>query len=179
MEIVKTKKFKFIDGKIVYTGDGTAVRDGNGVLYRYTEDYRKGITAQQRAMNEQKAERKKTGGGKDAEKIRRHVLNYCQKAGGGITVGQLANLLKEYGIETGRTRLYAMLEEDGYLRRTDSGWAATGNAVGKCETLDLRDYGMRTPNREDRIHHQPRLTDWFAADYAARVYSEQQANNNI
>ena len=52
METVKTKKYELINGKPVQTGEGTAMRDDNGVLYRDTEDYLKGITAQQRSKNE-------------------------------------------------------------------------------------------------------------------------------
>lgn len=48
MEEIKTKKYKLTNGKLVSAGEGTAIRDENGVLYRNMEDYNKGITARMR-----------------------------------------------------------------------------------------------------------------------------------
>ena len=48
MEQIKTKKYKLANGKLVGAGEGTAIRDNNGVLYRNMEDYEKGITARMR-----------------------------------------------------------------------------------------------------------------------------------
>ncbi len=48
MEEIKTKKYKLTNGKLVNAGEGTAIRDENGVLYRNMEDYNKGITARMR-----------------------------------------------------------------------------------------------------------------------------------
>lgn len=48
MEQIKTKKYKLANGKLVSAGEGTAIRDENGVLYRNMEDYEKGITARMR-----------------------------------------------------------------------------------------------------------------------------------
>lgn len=48
MEQIKTKKYKLANGKLVSAGEGTAIRDDNGVLYRNMEDYNMGITARMR-----------------------------------------------------------------------------------------------------------------------------------
>lgn len=48
MEQIKTKKYKLANGELVSAGEGTAIRDNNGVLYRNMEDYEKGITARMR-----------------------------------------------------------------------------------------------------------------------------------
>lgn len=48
MEQIKTKKYKLANGKLVSAGEGTAIKDDNGVLYRNKEDYYEGITARMR-----------------------------------------------------------------------------------------------------------------------------------
>lgn len=48
MEQIKTKKYKLANSKLVSAGEGTAIRDDNGVLYRNMEDLKRGITAKMR-----------------------------------------------------------------------------------------------------------------------------------
>lgn len=48
MEQIKTKKYKLTNSKLVSAGEGTAIRDDNGVLYRNMEDLKRGITAKMR-----------------------------------------------------------------------------------------------------------------------------------
>lgn len=48
MEQIKTKKYKLANGELVSAGEGTAIRDINGILYKNREDYENGITARMR-----------------------------------------------------------------------------------------------------------------------------------
>ena len=71
----------------------------------------------------------------------------------------------------GRTTLYEILADEGYLQRTPDGYTTTGKFVGVTKVLDLSDYGMRSADEDDYYHTQPVLSADFAADFAVRVYN--------
>lgn len=117
----------------------------------------------------------------EQEKLKNHIANYCQKSGGVITVGQLSNIIREHtkdfattggkAIYAGRTTLYGILAEEGYLEKTPNGYNATDKFRGVVRMLNLHNYGMRSADEDDYAHTQPALSGEFAAEFAVRVYN--------
>ena len=119
----------------------------------------------------------------EQDELKNHIANYCQKSGGVITVGQLSKIIKSHmenagktmiggrTVYVGRTTLYEILANEGYLTKTADGYTATNKFVGVTKVLDLSEYGMYSDDEDDYRHTQPMLLAGFAADFAVRVYN--------
>ena len=112
----------------------------------------------------------------DAQKNKVRYADAVMKSRDSISVGELAGMLKQSGVETGRDRLFAWLREHGYLQSRESVHNLPTQRSLELGVLELREQAVNAKGtvkacRSSRVTRK-------GVDYFMDVFSREKATIN-
>ena len=76
-----------------------------------------------------------------------------------VLVGELAKILKHNGVDTGATRLFSWLRDNGYLiRRNGTDYNMPTQKSMDLEVMEIKESTITQPNGSVRISRTPKVT---------------------